>query len=132
MEPDEAGGIVIPWPWLRARCGRRYRLVTTEPTPYLTSRAASLQRRLQRDHQEMGLFMDTEFVKDCPRSQRYFTPADLKSPGLLLAAQIILPRISAALPSARPSVRPADLGPFRPRDTVSVPLYVISQPPPRV
>ena len=52
---------------------------------------------------EMGLFMDTEFIEGLPEGQRYFTPADLKSPGLLLAAQIILPRINRS-PSVRQTV----------------------------
>ena len=70
----------------------------------------------------MGLFMDTEFVEGLPEGQRYFTPADLKSPGLLLAAQIILPRINRS-PSVRQTVEfvlPI-YGHSRPHDSVSVP-----------
>mgnify|MGYP006878107641 FL=1 len=44
-----------------------------------------------------------EFIEGLPEGQRYFTPADLKSPGLLLAAQIILPRINRS-PSVRQTV----------------------------
>ena len=69
----------------------RYRLAT-EPTPYLYVQTAyAYSDASNAIIREMGLFMDTEFVEGLPEGQRYFVPDDLKNPGLLLAAQIILP-----------------------------------------
>jgi len=105
VEPDEAGGIVIPVATGSEGAVQeaRYRLVT-EPTPYLYVQTAyAYSDASNAIIREMGLFMDTEFVEGLPEGQRYFTPADLKSPGLLLAAQIILPRINRS-PSVRQTV----------------------------
>jgi hypothetical protein len=51
----------------------------------------------------MGVFMDTRFVEGLPPGQQYFTPAEIADSGLLLAAQIILPRINRS-PSVRQTV----------------------------
>ena len=101
----EAGGIVIPVATGSEGAVQeaRYRLVT-EPTPYLYVQTAyAYSDASNAIIREMGLFMDTEFIEGLPEGQRYFTPADLKSPGLLLAAQIILPRINRS-PSVRQTV----------------------------
>lgn len=107
VEPDESGGIVIP-----VSAGAegavqeaRYRLVTNgQPTPFLyvltNYNYADASNVVIR---EMGLFMDTEFVPGLPEGQRYFTPAEIANPGLLLAAQIILPPINRS-PSVRQTV----------------------------
>lgn len=107
VEPDEAGDIIIP-----VSAGAegavqeaRYRLVTNgSPTPYLYIQThfnyADASNAIIR---EMGVFMDTAFVPDLPEGQRYFTPADIAQPGLLLAAQIILPPINRS-PSVRQTV----------------------------
>lgn len=105
VEPDEAGGIVIPVSTGSEGAVQeaRYRLVT-EPIPYLYVQTAyAYSDASNAIIREMGLFMDTEFVDGLPEGQRYFTPADLKQPGLLLAAQIILPRINRS-PSVRQTV----------------------------
>lgn len=105
--PDEAGDIIIP-----VSAGAegavqeaRYRLVTDgTPTPFLYVQThynyADAANSVIR---EMGLFMDTELVDGLPEGQRYFTPAEIKSPGLLLAVQIITPRINRS-PSVRQTV----------------------------
>lgn len=107
VTPDEAGGIIIP-----VSAGAegavqeaRYRLVTDgSPTPFLYVQVhynyADASNVVIR---EMGLFMDTEFVDGLPDGQRYFTPAEVTDPGLLLAAQIILPPINRS-PSVRQTV----------------------------
>ena len=79
--------------------GRRTpsRIGFVEPEAYAYSDASNAVIR------EMGLFMDTEFVDGLPEGQRYFVPAELRSPGLLLAAQIIIPRINRS-PSVRQTV----------------------------
>ena len=92
VEPDEAGGIVIPVSTGSEGAVQeaRYRLAT-EPTPYLYVQTAyAYSDASNAIIREMGLFMDTEFVEGLPEGQRYFVPDDLKNPGLLLAAQIIL------------------------------------------
>lgn len=106
VEPDEAGGIVIP-----VSAGAegavqeaRYRLVSDGPTPYLYVQTAFAYADASNAViREMGLFMDTELKDGLPPGQRYFVPADLKKPGLLLAAQIILPPINRS-PSVRQTV----------------------------
>lgn len=107
VTPDEAGDIIIP-----VSAGAegavqeaRYRLVADgSPTPFLYVQThynyADASNAVIR---EMGVFMDTELVDGLPEGQRYFTPAELKNPGLLLAAQIILPPINRS-PSVRQTV----------------------------
>jgi len=105
VEPDEAGDIVIP-----VSAGgegavqeARYRSVIG-PTPFVYVRAhynyGDASNAVIR---EMGVFMDTEFVEGLPPGQQYFIPAEIADPGLLLAAQIILPRINRS-PSVRQTV----------------------------
>lgn len=106
VEPDEAGSIVIP-----VSAGAegavqeaRYRLVTDHPTPFLYVQTAYAYSDAPNVViREMGLFMNTTFVADLPAGQRYFAPADIVEPGLLLAAQIILPPINRS-PSVRQTV----------------------------
>jgi hypothetical protein len=105
VEPDESGDIVIPISagGEGAIQEARYRSVTG-PTPFLYVRAhynyGDASNAVIR---EMGVFMDTEFVEGLPPGQQYFVPADIAVPGLLLAAQIILPRINRS-PSVRQTV----------------------------
>lgn len=105
VTPDEAGDIIIP-----VAVGAddavqeaRYRKVTG-PTPYLycliNYAYGDASNAIIR---EFGLFMDTELVAGLPKGQLYFTPAQIKSPGLLLAAQIVVPPINRS-PSVRQSV----------------------------
>ena len=106
VTPDEPGDIVIPVSVGAEGAVQeaRYRLVTDGPTPYLYVRTAyNYSEASNAVLREMWLFMDTEFVAGLPEGQRYFVPADLKSPGLLLAAQIITPAINRS-PSVRQTV----------------------------
>jgi hypothetical protein len=105
VEPDEAGDILIPVSAGGEGAVReaRYRSVPG-PTPFVYVRAhynyGDASNAVIR---EMGVFMNTEFVEGLPPGQQYFTPADIANPGLLLAAQIILPRINRS-PSVRQTV----------------------------
>ncbi len=105
--PDESGDIVIP---ISAGAEgavqeARYRQVTDgTPTPFLYVQTHySYGDASNSIIRELGVFMDTELVDDLPEGQLYFTPAEIKNPGLLLAAQIILPPINRS-PSVRQSV----------------------------
>lgn len=105
--PDEAGEIVIPISVGAEGAVQeaRYRMAPTgQPTPYLYVQThfdySDASNAVIR---EMGLFMDTGFVPGLPEGQRYFMPTDIASPGLLLAAQIILPCINRS-PSVRQTV----------------------------
>ncbi|MDR2056131.1 MAG: phage tail protein [Desulfovibrio sp.] len=107
VEPDEAGEIVIPVTigGEGAVQEARYSLATDgTPTPFLYMRVnfdyADAGNAVIR---EMGVFMDTEFVDELPPGQRYFLPGDIADPGLLLAAQIIVPSINRS-PSVRQTV----------------------------
>lgn len=106
VEPDEAGAIVIP-----VSVGSdgsvqeaRYRLVPDKPTPYLYVLThfdyGDASNAVVR---EMGVFMDTVVKEGLPPGQRYFTPAELEDPGLLLAVQIITPPMNRSA-SVRQSV----------------------------
>lgn len=106
VTPDEAGDIVIPVSVGAEGAVQeaRYRLVTDGPTPFLYVRTAyNYSEASNAVIREMGLFMDTEFVAGLPEGQRYFAPSDIKSSGLLLAAQIITPAINRS-PSVRQTV----------------------------
>lgn len=103
--PDDAGNIVIP-----TGIGAdgdvqeaRYSSVPG-PTPHIYIRVnynfADASNVIIR---EVGLFMDTVVKAELPPGQRYFTPAELDSPGLLLAAQIIQPAIQRS-PAVRQSI----------------------------
>ncbi|WP_394027473.1 hypothetical protein [Desulfovibrio falkowii] len=105
VTPDDAGGIVVPVS--QGASGEvqevRYKTSTT-PTPYLYvltnfdfADAANAVIR------EMGVFMGGSPVEGVPPGQRYFLPAEIADPGLLLAAQIIIPSINRS-PSVRQSV----------------------------
>ena len=95
VEPDEAGGIVIPVSTGSEGAVQeaRYRLVT-EPTPYLYVQTAyAYSDASNAIIREMGLFMDTEFVDGLPEGQLYFPVVVPDQSGLLLARRIILPRM---------------------------------------
>ncbi|HZF61925.1 MAG TPA: hypothetical protein VEZ52_09930 [Desulfovibrio sp.] len=105
VTPDDSGGIVIPVS--QGANGEvqeaRYSPSAT-PTPYLYvltnfdfADAANAVIR------EMGIFMGGSPVEGLPPGQRYFLPAEIANPGLLMAAQIILPSINRS-PSVRQSV----------------------------
>ena len=105
VEPDEAGDIVIP-----ISAGgegvfqeARYRSVHG-PTPFLYVRAHyNYSDASNAVIREMGVFLNTRFVEGLPPGQQYFTPGEIADPGLLLAAQIILPCINRS-PSVRQTV----------------------------
>ncbi len=105
VEPDEAGDIVIPISagGEDAIQEARYRSVKG-PTPFLYVRAnynySDASNAIIR---EMGVFLNTKFIEGLPPGQQYFLPTDIADPGLLLAAQIILPRINRS-PSVRQTV----------------------------
>lgn len=102
--PDDEGEITIPV----GRGGEEVEEVrynrSTEPTPYLYIRInydyADASSAIIR---ELGVFMGTQTDPDLPEGQRYFTPAEIIDPGLLLAAQIITPPITRS-PSVRQSI----------------------------
>lgn len=102
--PDDAGSIVIP-----VSVGKdgsvqeaRYSLSAT-PTPYLyVLTHFNYGEASQAVIREMGVFMDTVTKPGLPPGQRYFTPAELDDPGLLLAVQILRPSINRS-PSIRQS-----------------------------
>ncbi len=106
VTPDEAGDIIPVSAGAEGAVQEaRYRLATDgQPTPFLYVQVhynyAGASNVVIR---EMGLFMDTEFADGLPEGQRYFMPAEITNPGLLLAAQIILPPINRS-PSVRQTV----------------------------
>lgn len=103
LEPDRAASSSRGHR-LRGAWEARYRLINgTDPLPLRPDGLRLPSDASARSSGEMGLFADTEFVEGLPEGQRHFTPADLKSPGLLAAAQIILPRINRS-PSVRQTV----------------------------
>ena len=76
----------------------------TGPSPYLYVRTNyNFEDASNAVIREIGVFMDTELKEDLPPGQRYFTPDNLKSPGLLVAAQIIVPPINRS-PSVRQTI----------------------------
>ena len=105
VEPDDEGDIVIP---VATGAGgevqeARYNSVTG-PSPYLYVRTNyNFEDASNAVIREIGVFMDTELKEDLPPGQRYFTPDNLKSPGLLVAAQIIVPPINRS-PSVRQTI----------------------------
>lgn len=105
VEPDDQGDIVIP---VATGFGgevqeARYKSVTG-PTPYLYVRVNyNFEDAANAVVREIGVFMDTEIKEGLLPGQRYFTPADVKNQGLLIAAQIIEPPINRS-PSVRQSI----------------------------
>lgn len=105
VTPDADGDIVIP-----QAAGAdvsiqdaRYRRVD-QPTPYLYLRVDfAYEEASNAVIREMGVFMDSAFAPDLPPGQRYFTPVQVRDPGLLLAAQIVRPAINRN-PSIRQTV----------------------------
>ncbi|WP_295455813.1 hypothetical protein [uncultured Thiodictyon sp.] len=88
--PDEAGAIGVP--------SGRY-AVSSAPTRYL-----HLQFQFQFEDEpegvirEGGLFMNTALAANLPGGQRYFPPADVDSPGTLLAIERF-PKITRSVQS---------------------------------
>ena len=74
------------------------------PSPYLNPRTNStFEDASNAVIRGIGVFMVKEQTDDLPPGQRYFTPGDLKSPGLLVAVQIIRPAINRS-PSVRQTI----------------------------
>ena len=108
VEPDEQGDIVIPISvgnsGDRVREARYRRAGNGKPTPYLyiavhynyTDAANAVIR-------EMGLYMNTVFADGLPPGQKYFLPVDIVDPGMLIAAQIMVPSINRS-PTVRQTV----------------------------
>ena len=96
VTPDDDGEITIPVG--RLPSGEvevaRYTAVL-EPTPYLYLRVnfdfADASDQIIR---EVSVFLNTKLKDDLPPGQKYFTPADLESPGRLLAIQRMDPSIA--------------------------------------
>lgn len=94
--PDTDGDIVIPT--VLTPNGKtsdvRYRLVD-EITPYIYMQTkfefADAARSVVR---ELGIFMDTKVREEVPKGQRYFTPDQIEDPGIMLTAQLAIPRIN--------------------------------------
>lgn len=105
VEPDEQGEIVIP---VEQGAGgdvqeMRYRQVDG-PTPYLYIRVNfNFGDASNQTIREIGLFMDTETDPDLPPGQGYFVPGEIANPGLLVAAQAVVPPINRS-PNVRQTV----------------------------
>ena len=81
----------------------RYRQVAG-PTPHLYIRTNyDYGDASNATIREIAVYMDTVTKAGLPPGQRYFLPADLESPGLMLAAQIIKPCINRS-PATRHSL----------------------------
>lgn len=105
VEPDEQGDIVVPE--ASGAEGEvqeaRYKAVPG-PTPYLLIRTNyNYEDASNAVIRQIGIFMDTVLKEGLPAGQRYFTPADIEKPGLLVAAQIIQPPINRS-PSVRQTI----------------------------
>lgn len=105
VEPDEAGDIVIPV--ATGSDGEvqeaRYKSVPG-PSPYLYVRVNyNFEDASNAVIREFGVFMDTEIMEGLPEGLRYFTPAQLKNCGLLVAAQIQKPPINRS-PAVRQTI----------------------------
>ena len=105
VEPNVEGDIVIPHGLNPDGSVQTARYLQVEgPTPYLYLRILfDYENAANSVIREMGVFMDTKVLPELPPGQRYFTPAELADPGLLLAVQIIRPSINRS-PSVRQSV----------------------------
>lgn len=77
--PDDAGGIELPY-------GRW--TISALPTRYLYLKTAfDFADAPNAVFREVGVFLDTQVVTGLPIGQRYFTPSQITSPGLLLALE---------------------------------------------
>ena len=105
VEPDGAGGIVIPVGIKPDGTVEEARYKQVEgPSPYLYVRVNyDFNDANNAVIREMGVFMDTETKPELPSGQQYFTPSELAVPGMLLAAQIIQPPINRS-PSVRQTI----------------------------
>lgn len=105
VTPDPQGGIVIPTGQRPDGSVEEARYAQVEgPTPYIYLRVnydfADAANAIIR---ELAVFMDTEIAPDLPPGQFYFTPQELASPGLMLAAQILTPPINRS-PAVRQTI----------------------------
>lgn len=93
--PSEQGDIVVPvgsMPDGSVDVARYAQCA--EPSPYLYFKAGyDFGDGGTAAIRELGLFMDAEFADGLPAGQQYFTPAQIKTPGRLLAMQILRPGI---------------------------------------
>lgn len=103
--PDDEGNIVIPVGIGADGDVQEARYTSVPgPTPYIYIRVNyNFADASNVTIREFGLFMDTVVMPDLPPGQRYFVPAELESPGLLLAAQIVVPSIQRS-PAVRQSI----------------------------
>lgn len=94
-EPNDQGDVVVPTGLLPDGSVETARYRTqTEPTPYLYFRVNfDFQDASSATIRELGIVMDTETDPDLPPGQMYFRPAEIVSPGRLLAMQILRPSI---------------------------------------
>lgn len=104
VTPDNSGSIVIPVSSGSEEVQEARYSVSATPTPYLYvltnfdfSDASNATIR------EMGVFMGGSVNPSLPAGQRYFTPGQVVNKGLLLACQIITPKIERS-PSVRQTV----------------------------
>jgi hypothetical protein len=107
VEPDPQGDIVIPISIGNEGSVQeaRYRRVESgNPTPYLyTAVHYNYADAANAVIREMGLFMNTVFADGLPPGQKYFLPVDIVDPGMLIAAQIMVPSINRS-PTVRQTV----------------------------
>lgn len=88
---DEEGDIIIPTGTTSEGVVQesRYRLVA-EPTPNLYLRVAyAFGDAANLTIRELAIFSDTKTAEGLPPGQRYFTPADIADPGIMVAGQIL-------------------------------------------
>lgn len=103
VKPDDDGGIIVPVGMDGDQITVAKYSQAEEPTPFLYVQTHFwFDDAPNQKIRELGLFMDTEVSEDCPAGQRYFIPAEIKDPGLLLAAQIVKPGIDRS-----PAIRQA-------------------------
>lgn len=93
--PDDQGDITVPvgsMPDGSVDVARYAQCA--DPSPYLYFKAGyDFGDGGKAVIRELGLFMDAEFADGLPLGQQYFTPGQIKTPGRLLAMQILRPSI---------------------------------------
>lgn len=106
VEPDEAGAIVIPVSVGSDGSVQEAVIVWSRTSPPPISMYSPILTTVTPPMPwcgKWGVFMDTAIKEGLPPGQRYFTPAELEDPGLLLAVQIITPPMNRSA-SVRQSV----------------------------
>ena len=108
VEPDAAGGIVIPVGIEPDGTVEEARYKQVEGlSPYLYVRVNyDFNDANNAVIREMGVFMDTETKPELPAGQQYFTPSELASPGMLLAARMMRSSVASSRFSSR-VIRPS-------------------------